>query len=178
MKKAKNVGIILTYNCADLVENTYKRIPRRVLDKIIIVDDESRDNIKTIAKKLGIEFFTHKHLGYGGNMKYGLKKALAMGAYYIIEIHGDGQYDPTVIPLALKKITKGYDLLVGSRFVNPKHPLEDKMPIIRYIANIILSFLDRIILGVSLTEFHNGFHIYSKNFSGKLFWSEKCDDSF
>lgn len=163
-KKIKVIGIILTYNCASMVEDLYKRIPKKAFDKIILIDDGSTDNTMQVAKKLNIPFFTHKNLGYGGNMKYGLKKALKMGADYMVEIHGDGQYDPSVIPAALKKIKEGYSLLLGSRFVNLKQPLIDKMPLERYFANIILSLLYKMILRVKLTEFHTGFHIYSKEF--------------
>lgn len=164
MKKTKIIGIILTYNCASMLEDLYKRIPKKVLDKIILIDDGSTDETLQIAKKLNIPFFTHKNLGYGGNIKYGLKKATEMEGDFMVEIHGDGQYDPSVIPSALKKIKKGYSLLLGSRFVNLRQPLMDKMPLERYLANIILSFIYKIILRVELTEFHTGFHIYSKEF--------------
>lgn len=40
------------------------------------VDDGSRDVIALVAEKLQIPFFPHKHLGYEGNLKYGLKKPL------------------------------------------------------------------------------------------------------
>lgn len=163
-KKIKVIGIILTYNCADMIEDLYKRIPKKSFDKIILIDDGSTDNTIQVVKKLNILFFVHKNLDYGGNMKYGLRKALKMGADYMVEIHGDGQYDPSVIPSALKKIKEGHSLLLGSRFVNLKQPLLDKMPMERYLANMILSFIYMIILRVKLTEFHTGFHIYSKEF--------------
>ena len=37
------------------------------------------------------------------------------------------------------------------------------MPLVRYLANIGLSFIDRIVLRVPLTEFHTGFRMYSRN---------------
>lgn len=163
-KKIKVIGIILTYNCAEMIEDLFKRIPKKPFDKIILIDDGSTDNTVQIARKLNILSFVHKNLGYGGNIKYGLKKALEMEADYMVEIHGDGQYDPSVIPSALKKIEAGYSLLLGSRFVNLKQPLLDKMSMERYLANIILSFIYNIILRIELTEFHTGFHIYSKEF--------------
>lgn len=163
-KKEKIIGIILTYNCAGLVEKTYSLLPKKLFDSIIIVDDGSKDNIADIAKKLKIPFYSHRHSGYGGNVKYGLKKSLQMGADYIVEVHGDGQYDPGAVLPALNKIKEGYALLLGSRFVDLLQPLQDKMPLSRYVANIVLSFIYRVILGVNLTEFHTGFHIYSKEF--------------
>ena len=81
----------------------------------------------------------------------------------MIEIHGDGQYSPLFIPPALEKVRKeNYDLLLGSRFTNLKNPLQDKMPLSRYLANIGLSFIARLFLRAPLTEFHSGFRVYSK----------------
>jgi glycosyltransferase involved in cell wall biosynthesis len=164
MKKYKNIGIILTYNCADLVEKTFDRIPKGVLDQVIVADDGSTDDIAIVAKKLKIPLYRHAHSGYGGNIKFGLKKAVELGADFIVEIHGDGQYDPSVIPAALKKIHSGYDFLLGSRFTNLNQAIkEDHMPIARYLANIGLSFIAKIILQVNLTEVHTGFRVYSRN---------------
>lgn len=173
--KEKVIGVILTYNCANLVEGLYNRIPKKLFHKIIVVDDGSTDDTLEVVKKLGIQSFSHRHTGYGGNMKFGLKKALDMGTDYIVEIHGDGQYDPSVIPLALKKMKEGCNLLLGSRFVDLRQPLRDKMPLSRYAANIALSFIYRVILGVNLTEFHTGFHIYSKEFVSNAGFANTSD---
>ena len=80
----------------------------------------------------------------------------------MVEIHGDDQYDPSFIPQALKVMREGADFVLGSRFVDIRQPLRDKMPIERYIANIALSFIDRMILRIPLTEFHTGFRLYSR----------------
>lgn len=161
------VGVILIYNCASLVSDLYRRIPKSSFSKIFFVDDGSTDDTVAKVKKLGGTIYSHKHSGYGGNMKFALRKALQDGADYIVEIHGDGQYDPGVIPEGLKKIQKGYGLVLGSRFTDLRQPLRDKMPLERYIANIALSFLYKVILRSDLTEFHTGFHIYSKEFLSK-----------
>ena len=158
----KSVGIILAYNSAPMLEDLYARIPKGILDEIILVDDASTDNTLKVAKKLGLPSFTHPHRGYGGNIKFGLQKALERGGDYMVEIHGDGQYDPTVIPMALKKMREGYDFILGCRFMDPKQPLRDGMSFVRYLPNIILSFFDRLILGVRLSEFHSGFRLYSR----------------
>src|SRR3989338_345707 len=159
----KSVGIILTWNCARFLENIYKRVPKECFDEIIIADDGSTDDTMSVAKRLGIRAFTHEHSGYGGNIKFGLKKALELGADYMVEIHGDDQYDPSFIPGALQVLSQEADFLLGSRFVDIRQPLRDKMPLVRYLANIGLSFIDRIVLRVPLTEFHTGFRMYSRN---------------
>lgn len=160
--KGKSIGLILTYNSASTLKDVYQRLPHDVLDEVIVIDDESSDNTLQVAKELGIRFFAHEHRGYGGNIKFGLMKALEMGGEYMIEIHGDGQYDQSVIPVALDKMSSGCDFILGSRFTNPKQALEDGMSFVRYFANRGLSFFDRLFLGIDLTEFHNGFRVYSR----------------
>ena len=44
----------------------------------------------------------------------------------------------------------------------PGQALKNGMPLVRFLANRSLSFFDRIILDLPLTEFHTGFRIYSK----------------
>jgi glycosyltransferase involved in cell wall biosynthesis len=162
IENKKTVGVILAYKCANFLEDLQKKIPTDVLDEVFITNDESGDNTEEVAKKIGIKCFSHPKLGYGGNMKYGMNKALELGADYIVEIHGDGQYDISFIKPALEKIKEGYGLVLGSRFTNLRQPLKDKMPIIRYIANLSLTFVDRIVLGVSASELHTGARVYSR----------------
>ena len=161
-KPYKSVGIILAWNCAPWVQAIYDRLPKEHFDEIILADDGSTDDTVKIAESLGIRAFTHAHSGYGGNIKFGLQKALELGADYMVEIHGDDQYDPSFIPRALEIMHGGADFLLGSRFADILQPLRDKMPLSRYLANIGLSFIDRIVLQVPLTEFHSGFRVYSR----------------
>jgi len=177
VKKGKSIGIILAYNSASMLGDTYARIPKDVLDEIIIVDDGSIDNTLETAKNLGITSFTHPHLGYGGNIKFGLQKALERGGEYMVEIHSDGQYDPAAIPMALRKMQEGYyDFLLGSRFTDLKQPLRDGMSFARYFPNLALSFFDRLILGIKLSEFHSGFRLYSRKLLATADFNKGSDD--
>lgn len=161
-KSPKVIGVILAYKHAAFLEGLYKGLPTGVLDGVIIANDDSGDNIDAIAARLGIPCFTHPRLGYGGNIKFGLLKAIEMGADYIVEIHGDNQFDTAFISPALDKLNQGCDLVLGSRFIDIKQPLRDKMPMVKYLANIGLSFIARVVLGVPITEFHTGARIYGR----------------
>ena len=172
----KSVCVILAYNCGHLLENTYRRIPSGSVDRIILVDDASTDNTLEVARRLGIESYTHEHLGYGGNVKYSIRKGLELGAEYIIDLHGDGQYDPGAVPLALAKAREGYDLVLGSRFFDIKQPRRDGMPWSRYLANIGLSAIERFVLGLPVTEFHTGFRVYTKNLAEAVALDVSSDD--
>jgi glycosyltransferase involved in cell wall biosynthesis len=159
----KAIGIVMTYNCSTLVEGLFAKIPQGCLDELIIVDDGSKDveATRAVAAKHGIPFFTHPHSGYGGNLKFGFEKALERGAEYMFELHGDGQFTPA-IPQALAELRKGADFVMGSRFTNMWQCLRDGMSPIRFLANLILSFVSRLVLRIPWTEFHSGFRGYSR----------------
>jgi glycosyltransferase involved in cell wall biosynthesis len=172
----KVIGILMTYNCASLVEGAYQRLPKEVFDEIILVDDGSMDDISQAAERIGIPFFSHPHLGYGGNIKYGLHVALERGADIMVEIHGDGQFDPTVAKPGIQKMKEGFDFVMGSRFTDVRQPLKDGMPLTRYLANIGLSFFDRLILRLPLTEYHGGFRVYSRHLLETVGFAHTSDD--
>ncbi len=175
--KPRVIGIIPAYNCATLLRRAYEQIPKECFDDIIVVDDGSTDDTLAVAHTLGVKVYTHAHSGYGGNIKYAIREALTLGADYMIEIHGDGQYDPSNIPAALEKIRTGrYDFLLGSRFTSLLQPLRDKMSFVRYAANLSLSFIDRLVLRIPLSEFHQGFRVYSRRLIETVGLEHTSDD--
>ncbi len=167
----------MTYNCEHLLENAYNKIPKDVFDLIFVVDDGSNDNVKEVAERLGITFFTHPHSGYGGNLRYGLQKSLELGGEYMVELHGDGQFDPSVSAQAIEKMKNSdLDFVIGSRFTDLKQPLKDGMPWPRYYANIGLSFIERMVLRIKWSEYHAGFRVYRRRFIEKLNLKEGVND--
>jgi glycosyltransferase involved in cell wall biosynthesis len=173
----KSLCVILAYNCAETLEHTYSRIPPDSVDHVILVDDASTDDTLRVAERLGIEHYTHPHLGYGGNVKYANRKGVELGYEYLVDLHGDGQYDPLTIPAAVAKAREGYDLVLGTRFVpDRKQPLRDGMSYARYFANLGLSKVERIALGSSISEFHTGFRIYTRKLVETIALDNASDD--
>lgn len=172
----KIVAVIMTYNCAHLLPKAYDQIPKELVDEVIVVDDGSTDGSCDVAQQLGIMAYCHEHSGYGGNLKEGLRQALKRGADYIVEVHGDGQFDPSALKPALAFMQRGIQFILGSRFVIPGRARENGMPLIRYSANRFLSFFDRLVLGLPFTEFHTGFRIYSRTMLQRIPWQRNSDD--
>ena len=87
------------YNAGKTLSDTYQEIPFDIVDDVILVDDNSNDNTKEIAKELGINHIIihKKNLGYGGNQKSCYNKALEIGGDIIIMLHPDYQYTPKLI---------------------------------------------------------------------------------
>lgn len=162
-KKPRVIAIFLAYNASKTLEKFYKEFPKEFISDIILVDDASKDNTFKLAKKLGIKTYQNPiNLGYGGNMKRALNLAFEAGADIIIDIHPDGEYKPSAIPEALKKMRGGSEFVLGNRFTKLTNPLVSGMYIWKWIPIRILNYIDKIILGINLDDFHQGFRVYTK----------------
>ncbi|GEM_PF-32520 len=176
-KKPKVVVVMPAYNAARTLVESYRKIPKNQVDEVILVDDCSRDDTFKIAKKLPIKVFRNDlNLGYGGNLKVCLSKALEAGADIIIEYHPDDQYDPSALPKFVEKAGDGYDFALGSRFIFPKEALKNKMPVVKFVANRAMSFIDELVLGLELSEFHSGFRMYTRKLLESVPWQQNSDD--
>ncbi len=167
----KIIGFILNKNNSDLLEVAYNKIPK-CINGVFISDDNSTDKSESVASKLKVNFFKNKYSnGYGGNVKNALDIAFNnFDADYAVEIHGDGaQFDPIATLDALKIIEfEKVDLICGSRFKCFLKNLKLGYPLIRMLPNLILSIISRILLRIPISDFHQGFKIYSKNLYQKI----------
>src|SRR5262249_37434057 len=91
----KIAGVVPAYNAAATLAKTYSEIPFDVVDEVILVDDQSKDDTAEISRRLQITTIVHpKNRGYGGNQKTCYANALHAGADIILMLHPDYQYTP------------------------------------------------------------------------------------
>jgi len=166
----KIVVVLPAYNAALTLERTYKEIPLNIVDEVVLVDDAGNDNTIEVGRQLGIKHLIRheKNRGYGGNQKTCYKKALELGADIVIMVHPDYQYTPKLIPAMADIIAQGlYPVVLGSRILG-KGALKGGMPIIKYVANRILTFIQNILVNQKLSEYHTGYRAFSKEVLEKL----------
>jgi len=151
------------YNAAKTLEKTYHDIPPDVVDKVILVDDVSKDETVEVAKRLGIKVVVHiQNRGYGGNQKTCYIEALKEGADVIVMLHPDNQYDSSLIPFMISPIIDGHaDFVIGSRMLG-RGAMQGGMPFYKYWANKFLTFVENLCFRKHYSELHSGFRAYSR----------------
>ena len=175
----KKVAVIMpAYNAEKTLEQTYNELYKDVVDEIILVDDNSSDKTKEVAKKLGITTIVHdKNKGYGGNQKTCYTAALKTDADIVIMVHPDYQYTPKLVPaMAAMLAFDEYDACIASRFIG-KGALEGGMPLYKFVANRMLTWFQNILSGERLSEYHTGFRAFSREVLETLPLKD-CDDDF
>ena len=170
------VIVMPAYNAALTLERTYADIPHDLVDRIILVDDVSRDETVDIARQLGLDVIIHQqNRGYGGNQKTCYDAALAAGADIVVMLHPDYQYDATRIPALIEPIAAGtHDLMLGSRFLGD--PRAGGMPIWKYVSNRALTTIENFAFELDLSEYHTGLRAYSRRLLETIPYHENSDD--
>ncbi len=172
------VAVVLpAYNAAGTLERTVREIDRDIVDHLLLVDDASTDSTVEQAEKLGLVPIVHPHnRGYGGNQKTCYAAALELGADVVVMIHPDYQYSPRLIPAMVGMITCGhYDLVLGSRIL-AQNAVARGMPRYKYVANRSLTFIENVLLGQGLSEYHTGLRAYSGALLRSLPLNRNSDD--
>ncbi|MCX7982776.1 MAG: glycosyltransferase family 2 protein [Syntrophales bacterium] len=175
----KIVVVMPAYNAARTLVKTFREVvAQEVVDRIIIVDDASGDETVQIAQSLpGVKLVVHeRNLGYGANQKTCYRLALEEGADIIIMVHPDYQYTPKLIPAMASLIASGlYQCVLGSRILGG-YALKGGMPLWKYIANRILTFMENVLMGAKLSEYHTGYRAYARQILTTIPWENNSDD--
>lgn len=179
MVNDKKVVVVLpAYNAAKTLEITYNEIDFKIVDDVILVDDLSKDDTVEVGKKLGIEHIVihQENKGYGGNQKSCYNKALLIGADIVIMLHPDYQYTPKLIPAMAGLLGSGlYHVVLGSRILG-KGALKGGMPLIKWLANRGLTFIQNVLMGAKLSEYHTGYRAFTREVLQKVDYNVNSDN--
>ena len=118
MYKNKSISVVMpAYNEEVAIGSVIRNIKKiKIVDDIIVVNNNSTDSTAIIARKLGCKIINEKKQGYGYACITGLKNA---GSELIVLMEADNTFDPVDIKKLLKHIEK-YDMVLGSRVQSHK----------------------------------------------------------
>lgn len=152
MYRGKSIGVVVpAHNEEILIARTIATMPDFV-DKIIVVDDCSRDKTAQIVNDLcasNPRLILIKHQQNGG-----VGKAISTGYIWCrdnnidiaVVMAGDGQMNPADLPNLLDPVVEDRtDYSKGNRLITGE--AWKKIPRVRYIGNSVLSFLTKIASG-------------------------------
>ncbi len=182
MQNGKRVVCVLpAYNAEKTLEKTLRAVPADVVDLYILVDDASSDQTLVVANQLKEHFplqvIRHdRNRGYGGNQKTCYQEALRQQADVVVMLHPDYQYEPRLLPALAGLITVGtYDVSLGSRILG-KGALTGGMPLYKYISNRMLTFIENLLIGQKLSEYHTGYRAFSRRVLETIDFTANSDD--
>lgn len=162
----KLIVAIPAYNEGKNIKNVIMAIPREFSGissvLILVIDDGSVDDTSAIAKDLGVVVMRHeKNYGLGKTFRDAVQKSLEYGADYMVNIDGDGQFDPRDIHKLLIPVIEGRaDFVSASRFCRKgSYPQMSRMKIMGniFLAKVISSLIRKDVKDVSC-----GFRAYNR----------------
>ncbi len=152
-------------------EETYvRRVITKVLkytSNVIVVDDGSSDKTTQEAQKIATYTLTHQiNLGKGAALKTGCSFAFEqLKAKAVIILDADDQHDPAELPLFVKELKKGEQVVFGIRQVSTE------MPWLRSLGNRLSSILVHLFFGRYIPDIPSGYKAFTRKAYQKIKWS-------
>jgi dolichol-phosphate mannosyltransferase len=161
MYRGKSIAVILpALDEEGKIERSVARQNRDIVDRVIVVDDGSRDATAARARAAGAEVVSHAHnQGVGAAIRTGIRHAAAAGIDLTGIMAGDDQDNPEEITrLADPIVNDGYDFIQGSRYLPGGAPVNQ--PASRTLMTRGYSVAFSIFLGKAVTDATNGYKLF------------------
>ena len=152
--------VIPAYNEEENIENVVNYITTNYGQyDYIVVNDGSKDKTGEICQQNGYELIDLPiNLGLAGAFQTGLKYAYEKGYRYAIQFDADGQHRPEFIQAMLDRIQEGYDIVIGSRFLNQK-----KGRSLRMIGSKMITVAIKMTTGIRVSDPTSGMRMFSRD---------------
>ncbi|SDX49205.1 Glycosyltransferase involved in cell wall bisynthesis [Modestobacter sp. DSM 44400] len=159
------VVIVRVYNEAPVVRGVIAELVAEGLH-VIAVDDASTDGSAEQIDASGALRVSHPvNLGAGGALQTGYEAALRFTtARYIGCFDADGQHQMADLLGMIRRIREGYDVVMGSRFLDQKTEMS---PLRRMILRLAAKLMNRK-SGTKLTDAHNGLRLITREVAASI----------
>lgn len=152
--------VLASWNEAGKVGPAVSKVPRDLVDRVVVVDNGSVDGTGAEAEAAGATVVRHPwNAGAGGGYRTGYWYGL-MGQYdIIVELAGDDQDDPNDIKHVVDRLLDDdLDYVQGSRWLPGGDAIE--MTRSRTMATKLYSWLMSVLFGQRVTDGTNGFRAF------------------
>jgi dolichol-phosphate mannosyltransferase len=160
-RNLKVAVLIPAYNEESKIGTVVSRVPKDLVDLVLVVDDGSTDTTAEVARNAGAEVLSlGAVLGVGAALRSGIRLSQARGMDVAIFMAGNNKDEPKEIPRLLDPIIdSGHDIVMGSRFLTGGRYGGD-MPVYRKFATRLHPWLLSLFCGKAITESTNGFRAF------------------
>lgn len=124
----------------------------------VVVNDGSTDRTESICREHGYNLLDLPvNLGLAGCFQAGMKYAYYKGYEYAVQFDGDGQHRPEFIEPMVEKMDEGYDIVIGSRFIQGKKDFS-----LRMIGSRLITGAIRLTTGIRVTDPTSGMRMFNR----------------
>jgi dolichol-phosphate mannosyltransferase len=157
------IAIVPVFNEEAKIGKVVGRMPRQVVDEVLVVDDGSTDHSAEVARSSGAQVISMgATLGVGAALQTGYEYAVQHGYDVAVTVAGNNKDAPEEIPLLLEPIAENRaDFVQGSRFLKRAGNF-GPMPAYRQIATRLHRVLFSLVARRWITESTNGFRAVRK----------------
>lgn len=161
------IGIVIpTYREAENIGALVKELMRLLPTAAIVVVDDTPDTstVNALTLLVGKQVtVVHRAMkdGRGSAVLDGLRRHLANGCDYIVEMDADFSHAPAELPALLEAIDRlGADMVIASRYL-PTSRIA-RWPLSRRIFSRAANLLARTLLQVPVRDCTNGYRVYTR----------------
>ncbi|MBA7477109.1 Undecaprenyl-phosphate 4-deoxy-4-formamido-L-arabinose transferase [subsurface metagenome] len=137
---------------------------RQYASEVIVLDDGSTDQTAHVARLAGALVIKHQqNKGKGASIQMLLAEARKRNPDVLVLLDADSQHNPDEIPVLIKPISEGFDLVIGSR-----ERQRENIPTYRRIGQRVLSYFSGILSGERQLDSECGFRALSRKAIAEL----------
>ncbi len=152
--------VLLAYNEAEnlriLLPQIQNILEKMELDFEILVIDSAQptDNTEEVCQANGARYLPQEEPHYAGAFRTGIRAA---EKERILVLDADGSHNPKDIPALHRKFDEGYDMVIGSRYVEGGKTNDAKSSI---MMSKLLNGVMRMVVGVKARDISTSYRLY------------------
>ncbi|MBZ6494562.1 S-layer glycoprotein N-glycosyltransferase AglJ [Natrinema longum] len=147
--------LIPTLNEAATIADVIEGFAERGYTNVLVVDGDSTDDTREIARDHGAEVLVQSGDGKGQAVREALEYVTVP---YVLMLDGDGTYDPADADRMLEPLSRGYEHVIGNRFADMD---DDAMRALNGFGNRMINRAFGFVHGANYEDILSGYRAFT-----------------